>query len=144
MPDAPLNADWDRVVARVRRLVEVLNGLLGYGPCDFCSGRGFFASSYKDDEPDAICPRCKGVTPDISAPKVSFGYLGNTYGIPNTPAFKDDRLWMVFLPHPGRVGNDKDRIGFGVRTNDADGLHNIAVQLSGAIQLATWKKGFGS
>lgn len=40
-------------------------------------------------------------------PGLSFGYIGNI------ERWGDDRYWMVFLPHPGRVGgfNDSVRIG---------------------------------
>jgi len=37
--------------------------------------------------------------------KVTFGYIGNLGN------GHDDRIWMVFLPHPGRVGTSDDSIG---------------------------------
>jgi hypothetical protein len=37
--------------------------------------------------------------------KVTFGYLGNLGN------GRDDRTWMVFLPHPGRVGTADDQVG---------------------------------
>lgn len=54
--------------------------------------------------------------------KVTFGYIGNL-----TPRH-DDRLWSVFLPHPGRVGTENDRVG-SVRTGDVDGLRELMRQL---------------
>jgi len=47
--------------------------------------------------------------------KVTFGYIGNLGN------GYDDRTWMVFLPHPGRVGTDEDRIGW-FSTGSLDGI----------------------
>lgn len=47
--------------------------------------------------------------------KITFGYLGN---LSNT---RDDRLWFVFLPHPGRTGTAADRLG-GFTTGELDGI----------------------
>lgn len=60
----------------------------------------------------------------------TFGYVGNTYGIPDTPAYRDDRIYYVFAPHPGRVGTSRDSIG-GV-SDPAD----LIPILRGAVALA--------
>jgi hypothetical protein len=62
----------------------------------------------------------------------TFGYIGNCSGIPGTPAWRDDRSWFVFAPHPGRVGTHEDSFG-GVRTED---LAELLPLISGAIALA--------
>lgn len=51
---------------------------------------------------------------DYDGPRVTFGYIGNL------DAGRDDRMWMVFLPHPGRMGGPSDSIG-SFRTGDAEG-----------------------
>ena len=50
--------------------------------------------------------------------RVTFGYIGNLRGEPGGP--NDDRLWSIFLPHPGRLGRPDDAIG-GFRTGDTGG-----------------------
>jgi hypothetical protein len=45
-------------------------------------------------------------------PGVTFGYIGNVYNGP----FIDERLWYVFLPHPGRVGTFEDSVSLGITT----------------------------
>jgi hypothetical protein len=47
---------------------------------------------------------------------VTFGYIGNV----DVNGANDNRSWSVFLPHPGRVGTDDDRIG-SFRTDDDAG-----------------------
>jgi len=37
-------------------------------------------------------------------PGVTFGYIGNC------ERWGDDRLWAIFLPHPGRVGSFADSV----------------------------------
>jgi hypothetical protein len=49
--------------------------------------------------------------------KVTFGYLGNV--APN--GSNDQRSWMVFLPHPGRVGRYEDHLG-GFPTGSLEGI----------------------
>lgn len=39
--------------------------------------------------------------------KVTFGYVGNC----DANGSRDYRSWMVFLPHPGRVGTSDDSVG---------------------------------
>lgn len=39
-------------------------------------------------------------------PGVTMGYIGNIYADGT-----DDRAWSIFLPHPGRVGTEADRLG---------------------------------
>lgn len=47
--------------------------------------------------------------------KVTFGYVGNLGN------GRDDRTWMVFLPHPGRVGTWEDQVG-GFPTGSLEGI----------------------
>lgn len=47
--------------------------------------------------------------------KVTFGYIGN---LSNS---RDDRTWMVFLPHPGRVGTSDDQVGY-FSTGNLEGI----------------------
>lgn len=47
--------------------------------------------------------------------KVTFGYIGNLSGS------RDDRRWMIFLPHPGRVGTYDDQVG-GFETGSLEGI----------------------
>ena len=52
--------------------------------------------------------------------KITFGYIGNeTFG----PKGWDlsNVLWMIFLPHPGRVGNSDDSLG-GFKTGSLEGI----------------------
>lgn len=42
--------------------------------------------------------------------KVTYGYIGNGKLTANGWDLSDC-LWSVFLPHPGRVGTDADRVG---------------------------------
>jgi hypothetical protein len=57
----------------------------------------------------------------------TFGYIGNLDAWGN-----DDRCWSAFAPHPGRVGNEGDRIG-GYYTEDLD---KLVPYLAGALRLA--------
>lgn len=43
----------------------------------------------------------------VTEHKVTFGYVGNV----NANGTNDQRAWMVFFPHPGRVGTAADRVG---------------------------------
>lgn len=55
--------------------------------------------------------------------KVTFGYIGNLgHG-------RDDRLWYVFLPHPGRVGTPADTLG-GFSTGGVASLGALAGQVA--------------
>ncbi len=81
--------------------------------------------------------RCRDLTYRLAAETgldFKFGYIGNvTYELPEThPRFRDDRLWMVFAPHPGRVGTDEDHIG-GHRTED---LADLACVIATALRTA--------
>ena len=49
---------------------------------------------------------------------VTFGYLGNC----DVCGGWDDRIWYVFLPHPGRVGTYSDRVEVGRTAQLAEGL----------------------
>ena len=71
---------------------------------------------------------------DLDAPRVTFGYLGDC-----TPT-RDDRLWYIFLPHPGRTGDVQDRLG-GFHTGDSHGASSAYLQLVGAVILARHLKG---
>lgn len=51
-------------------------------------------------------------TDDHDTPKITFGYIGNIATGAQLGSKGDDTMWSVYLPHPGRVGTDKDRIGF--------------------------------
>lgn len=62
----------------------------------------------------------------------TFGYIGNL------ERWGDERSWMVFLPHPGRVGTDGDHIG-GFGTNDVDGALLTIAQLQGALKILKWR-----
>jgi hypothetical protein len=64
---------------------------------------------------------------------VTFGYIGNV------ERWGDDRSWMVFLPHPGRVGTDGDHIG-GFSTNDDEGAWLTVAQLQGALKMAKYRR----
>jgi hypothetical protein len=65
--------------------------------------------------------------------RVSFGYIGNV------EVGRDDRLWSVFLPHPGRVGTAADAIG-AFRTGDLDGACSTLVQLVAFTKGVTWQR----
>lgn len=72
--------------------------------------------------------------------KAALGYIGNVNGFrPGTPAYRDDRLWSVFLPHPNRVGTARDRLGE-VRTDDLDGWRRMLTLVHGAVILARWEQ----
>lgn len=75
-----------------------------------------------------------GLLSEALGADVRCGYIGNCSGIPDTPAWRDDRSWSIFLPHPGRVGTDADRIGC-VRTEDLAELLPLA---AAALKLARW------
>lgn len=61
------------------------------------------------------------------------GYIGNV----DANGANDCRAWSVFLPHPGRVGGDSDRIG-NWATGDLDGARSCIGALVGALDLARW------
>jgi hypothetical protein len=65
---------------------------------------------------------------DMLPDDVSFGYIGNCDG-----AGYDDRLWYLFLPHPGRVGTSLDRIG-GFRTDDEEGARRCFYEVAGFVK----------
>jgi len=73
-------------------------------------------------------------TTNYRNPQVTFGYIGNL-----APGY-DDRHWMIFLPHPGRVGSSGDSIG-GFATGDIDGARRTLASAGGALRLARWNKG---
>ncbi|AOQ28207.1 hypothetical protein SEA_DUDELITTLE_89 [Mycobacterium phage DudeLittle] len=52
--------------------------------------------------------------------KITFGYIGNGKLTSNGWDLSDC-LWMVFLPHPGRVGKEDDRLG-GFKTGSLEGI----------------------
>lgn len=81
---------------------------------------------------DEICRRLVELLTKHTGIEWSFGYLGNTYGIPGTPAYEDDRRLYAFAAHPGRVGTSSDSIG-GVMTEE---LSELVIMLRGAVELA--------
>jgi hypothetical protein len=62
-------------------------------------------------------------------PGVTCGYIGNTYADGT-----DDRSWFIFLPHPGRVGTAKDRIG-GVSTANRFSLVQLMLAMIKGAEL---------
>lgn len=70
--------------------------------------------------------------------RVTVGYVGNcamTQDADGFPAY-DDRRWYVFLPHPGRVGTDEDRLTWGWATRDADGWQRAIDTATAATRVA--------
>jgi len=65
-------------------------------------------------------------------PGVSIGYIGNC------SASYDDRSWMIFLPHPGRVGTSGDSLG-GFATADRGKLARLAHTLKVGYELGAGK-----
>jgi hypothetical protein len=57
--------------------------------------------------------------------KASFGYIGNC----DFNGANDYRRWYVFLPHPGRVGEENDRLG-GFSTGSAEGVFALRKSLT--------------
>jgi len=37
---------------------------------------------------------------------ITFGYIGNVYGTPGTPAYRDERLWMVYTTVRSDIGQN--------------------------------------
>jgi len=60
--------------------------------------------------------------------RVTFGYVGNW-----NPGGRDDRLWSIFLPHPGRVGTSEDGIG-SFRTDDLEGAVRARRELAAFVK----------
>lgn len=50
---------------------------------------------------------------EINLPEgFTYGYTGNCNFLnPSSLAFRDDRSWAIFKPHPGRVGLVSDSFG---------------------------------
>lgn len=113
----PTETDYDRAITRIKRLVDELNKVLGYEVSEDYSG-------YSKD----------GVT---------FGYIGNLWTGATDGSKGDDRSFMVFLPHPNRVGTDADRLG-GFSYGDLDGTRSTLAQLAGALRLTKWQKGLAN
>lgn len=61
-----------------------------------------------------------GLTDADHSHKVTVGYIGNGQMTPNGWDLSNVR-WSVFLPHPGRVGTHKDRVG-SWSTGDLEGI----------------------
>jgi len=61
-------------------------------------------------------------------PGVSIGYIGNL------TSQNDDRSWMIFLPHPGRVGTTADSLGC-FSTADRYRLLGLAMTLETGYRL---------
>jgi hypothetical protein len=98
------------IIGRIESLVLALNGELGY---------------------DAT---------DLDGPRVTFGYIGNCGSRrPDGTYANDDRLWSVFLPHPGRVGTDEDRIG-SFRTGDASAAQATFIALHYFLEGIRWSR----
>jgi hypothetical protein len=87
---------------------------------------------YHSDPIDERCRRLTDKLTELTGITWTFGYIGNTYGMPDTRAWRDDRSWSAFAAHPGRVGGYGDRIG-GHSTDELPQLH---AQLQGACALA--------
>lgn len=51
-----------------------------------------------------------GLTDADHSHQVTYGYIGNAK-MGRDGWDMSDCLWSVFLPHPGRVGTDADRVG---------------------------------
>jgi len=75
-----------------------------------------------------------GLTDADHSHKVTFGYIGN---LSNT---RDDRWWMVFLPHPGRVGTRDDQVG-GFPTGSLEGIVETRRALKAVAQGVRLVKG---
>lgn len=73
-----------------------------------------------------------GLTATYPEPRngLSFGYIGNCGHRParNGGGAFDDRLWSIFLPHPGRVGTADDRLG-AFATGDLAGARRALTEL---------------
>lgn len=63
----------------------------------------------------------------VEDPHVTVSYIGNGRMSASGWDLRGVR-WYVFLPHPGRVGKDDDRLG-GVAHGDADGMFALASQV---------------
>jgi len=61
-----------------------------------------------------------GLTDADHSHKVTHGYIGNAK-MGRDGWDMSDVLWSVYLPHPGRVGKDSDRVG-AYRTGSLDGI----------------------
>ena len=59
--------------------------------------------------------------------KVTFGYIGDL------DRFGDTRTWMVFLPHPGRVGNAENQVG-GFATGNLEGIVRTRRELRALVK----------
>lgn len=86
----------------------------------------------RTDRAVASCQRMVKTLSERTGIEFTFGYIGNTYGIEGTVAFRDDRRWFAFAAHPGRIGTDHDRLG-GYRTSDLSGM---VAELHGALSLS--------
>ncbi len=64
--------------------------------------------------------------------KVTVGYIGNGKLTSNGWDLSDVR-WFVFLPHPGRIGTEDDRVG-GFDTDDLNGVVATRRALSALTQ----------
>lgn len=98
------------IIGRIESLVLALNGELGY---------------------DAT---------DLDGPRVTFGYIGNCGSRRADGTYaNDDRMWSVFLPHPGRIGTDEDRIG-SFRTGDASAAQATFIALHYFLEGIRWSR----
>lgn len=64
--------------------------------------------------------------------KVTFGYIGNGKLSANGWDLSDCR-WSVYLPHPGRIGTDHDRVGF-FATGSLEGIVATRRALRSVVQ----------
>jgi hypothetical protein len=104
---------YDAVIARIQRTVAALNADLGL-------------STEFDEHFRRTC--------------VAFGYIGNCGPRrPDGTYANDDRIWSVYLPHPGRVGTADDSIGY-FRTGDLDGAKATLVALAAFRRGVNWQR----
>lgn len=75
----------------------------------------------------------------LDAHKITFGYIGNARHSSNGWDMSTVS-WMVFLPHPGRVGTSGDSFG-GFRQGDIKGIVAARMALKAFGQGARFAKG---
>jgi len=109
-PVATRGTRYEFIIGRIESAVLALNGELGY---------------------DAT---------DLDGPRVTFGYIGNWGArLADGTYANDDRLRCVFLPHPGRIGTEKDRIE-GFRTGDASAAQTTFTALHYFLEGIRWSR----
>ena len=72
----------------------------------------------------------KDIVKEMREAGVTIGYIGSLWtNVP--PEDRDDRSWMIFLPHSGRVGTRDDRIGGYPTESRGRLLHDARALLKG-------------